>query len=319
MNPLVAAKNMGVKYNVTFRVIDRATGSVSQEVIGHNSATNSMMTGIGHYLMGDGVLNQGHEMLSQFIPRYISLGTMGLLSQDADSDGLPTGIGVTPKRSDESAEAYDVRRFTEYMEQVPGYGADGYDLNQNNGRPYAGLGPMFSGTAAECELISSNFPRVAITYRNILPESQSEIPETIDIVFGAYVSTGALAQFRGNNDYIFITECGMWSCKDYRTGQNNGLLAGYRIVPPNSDNWNMEKPANREILRQNVLRVGKNQVVQVIWKIQIGSADPLGGVADLYRKLVDYMRYLVNRATTGAVTLQADGFISTNVMIGIPE
>ena len=74
MNPLVAAKNMGVQYNVTFRVIDRSTGKVSQEVIGHNSATKSMMIGIGHYLLGDGVLNQGHEMLSQFVPRYISLG-----------------------------------------------------------------------------------------------------------------------------------------------------------------------------------------------------------------------------------------------------
>lgn len=319
MNPIAVAKNMGVRYNVTFRVIDRATNDIVQQVTGHNSATNSLMIGIGHYLMGDGVLNQGHEMLSQFIPRYISLGTMGLLSQGEDEYGLPTGIGVTPKLLDETEEEYEVRRYTDYMETTPGYGADGYDANQNNGRFAFGLGPMFSGDAIKCELISASFPRSPITYRDILPESQSEIPQTIDVVFSGYISTGALAQFRGGNNYVFITECGLWSSKEYRTGQNNGLLAGYRIVPPSGSEWDMTQEANRETLRRNILRVGKNQVVQVIWKIQIGSAEQLGGLAALYREMYEqYMKVLLN-TTAGGVYAIADGYDASNALIGIPD
>lgn len=320
MNPITAAKNMGVKYNVTFRVVDRYTNQVVQEVIGHNSATNSLMMGIGHYLKGDGVLNQGYEMLSQFVPRYISLGTMGLLSQDQDSDGLPTGIGVTSQESGESDEEYEIRRYTEYMNQVPGYGADGYDPNQNNGRAYLGLGPMYSsGAAVKCELITESFPRVEITYRDILPEAQAEIPQTIDVIFSGYISTGALAQFRNGGDHLFITECGLWNRKNYRLGANNGMLAGYRIVPPNSDNWDMEKPENRRILQENILRVGKNQVVQVIWKIQIGSADQLGGLAAIYRELYEqYMKVLIN-TTAGGIYLIADGFDADGGMMWVPE
>ena len=319
MNPLIAAKNMGVKYNVTFRVIDKSTGKVKQQVTGHNSATNSLMVGIGHYLMGDGVLNQGFEMLSQFVPKYLSLGTMGLLSQDSDEDGLPTGIGVTPKLLDETEEEYEVRRYTDYMNTTPGYGADGYDANQNNGRSAFGLGPVFSGAAVKCELISDSFPRVPITYRDILPESQSEIPQTIDVVFSGYISTGALAQFRGDNDYVFITECGLWSGKNYRTGQNNGLLAGYRIIPPSSDEWDMTKESNREILRRNILRVGKNQVVQVIWKIQIGAAEQLGGLQNLYREILEqYMKILVN-TTAGGIFALVDGFEPGTTPIWVPE
>ena len=102
---------MGINYNVTLRAIDRFTHQVTSEITGHNTATNTLVTGIGHYLKGDGVLNQGYEMLSQFIPRYISLGTMGLLNQDEDENGLPTGIGVTPKQAGETDEEFEVRRY----------------------------------------------------------------------------------------------------------------------------------------------------------------------------------------------------------------
>lgn len=313
INYVTIAKNLGVEYNVTFRVIDRATQRVVSEHIGHNQATNSMMTGIAHYLKGDGVLNQGSSILSQFIPRYISLGTMGLLTQEQDENGLPTGIGVTPKREGESDEDFELRRYTEYMQQLPGYGADGYSENQNNGREYFGLGPMFSGSAVKCELISPSFTRSPITYRDILPEAQAELPETLDVVFSAYISTGSLAQFRGNNDYIFISEVGLWSDKTYRTSNENGLLAGYRIIPPNSENYDMSDPANREILRQNILRVGKNQVVQVIWKIQLGSIEQFGGYVNAYRQLVIYVdeiKKLMNNFSFVEIELNGNAFLS---------
>lgn len=387
-----AAKNLRTEHNVSIRVLDSKSGKVISSHIGHNAATNSLLVGIAHYLTGDGVLNQGYHMLNYYIPKYISLGTMGLINQDEDENGLPAGIGV----SEGSEEA----RFVDYLLQVPGYGADGYDPNLNNNREYFGLGPVFAdrdtskivtetiqlgdinldgvvnnadilmfadylagnvnltdkqllaadvnqdgeincsdlalitqcvsgeitlGTVEyrpsiaptiNCELISDSFPRVQISYRDIVPETESEIPQTIDVIFSAMISTGALAQFREpGKDYIFITEAGLWSKKDWESGGDNGLLAGYRIAPPNKHNWVMTaesvsddyaitylkdqgidtptedqiqsiKPEiaqnNRQILKQNIIRVGPNQVVQVIWKIQLGGLEQLGGLSDLY-------------------------------------
>lgn len=387
-----AAKNLRTEHNVSIRVLDSKSGKVISSHIGHNAATNSLLVGIAHYLTGDGVLNQGYHMLNYYIPKYISLGTMGLINQDEDENGLPAGIGV----SEGSEEA----RFVDYLLQVPGYGADGYDPNLNNNREYFGLGPVFVdrdtskivtetiqlgdinldgvvnnadilmfadylagnvkltdkqllaadvnqdgeincsdlalitqcvsgeitlGTVEyrpsiaptiNCELISDSFPRVQISYRDIVPETESEIPQTIDVIFSAMISTGALAQFREpGKDYIFITEAGLWSKKDWESGGDNGLLAGYRIAPPNKQNWAMTaesvsddyaitylkdqgidnptedqiqsiKPEiaqnNRQILKQNIIRVGPNQVVQVIWKIQLGGLEQLGGLSDLY-------------------------------------
>ena len=387
-----AAKNLRTEHNVSIRVLDSKSGKVISSHIGHNAATNSLLVGIAHYLTGDGVLNQGYHMLNYYIPKYISLGTMGLINQDEDENGLPAGIGV----SEGSEEA----RFVDYLLQVPGYGADGYDPNLNNNRDYFGLGPVFAdrdtskivtetiqlgdinldgvvnnadilmfadylagnvkltdkqllaadvnqdgeincsdlalitqcvsgeitlGTVEyrpsiaptiNCELISDSFPRVQISYRDIVPETESEIPQTIDVIFSAMISTGALAQFREpGKDYIFITEAGLWSKKDWESGGDNGLLAGYRIAPPNKQNWAMTaesvsddyaitylkdqgidtptedqiqsiKPEiaqnNRQILKQNIIRVGPNQVVQVIWKIQLGGLEQLGGLSDLY-------------------------------------
>ena len=387
-----AAKNLRTEHNVSIRVLDSTSGKVISSHIGHNAATNSLLVGIAHYLTGDGVLNQGYHMLNYYIPKYISLGTMGLINQDEDENGLPAGIGVS--------EGSEEDRFVDYLLQVPGYGADGYDPNLNNNREYFGLGPVFAdrdtskivtetiqlgdinldgvvnnadilmfadylagnvkltdkqllaadvnqdgeincsdlalitqcvsgeitlGTVEyrpsiaptiNCELISDSFPRVQISYRDIVPETESEIPKTIDVIFSAMISTGALAQFREpGKDYIFITEAGLWSKKDWESGGDNGLLAGYRIAPPNRQNWAMTaesvsddyaitylkdqgidtptedqiqsiKPEiaqnNRQILKQNIIRVGPNQVVQVIWKIQLGGLEQLGGLSDLY-------------------------------------
>lgn len=387
-----AAKNLRTEHNVSIRVLDSKSGKVISSHIGHNAATNSLLVGIAHYLTGDGVLNQGYHMLNYYIPKYISLGTMGLINQDEDENGLPAGIGVS--------EGSEEDRFVDYLLQVPGYGADGYDPNLNNNREYFGLGLVFAdrdtskivtetiqlgdinldgvvnnadilmfadylagnvkltdkqllaadvnqdgeincsdlalitqcvsgeitlGTVEyrpsiaptiNCELISDSFPRVQISYRDIVPETESEIPQTIDVIFSAMISTGALAQFREpGKDYIFITEAGLWSKKDWESGGDNGLLAGYRIAPPNKQNWAMTaesvsddyaitylkdqgidnptedqiqsiKPEiaqnNRQILKQNIIRVGPNQVVQVIWKIQLGGLEQLGGLSDLY-------------------------------------
>lgn len=279
MSNIDIAKSLGFRHNLSFRVYDRATNRLVREYKGHNQGTNSLLTGIGHYLLGDGVLNQGYAMLSRFVPQYISLGTMGLINQDTDEYGLPAGIGVSDtKRPSETDEEYEIRRYQEYMNQMPGYGADGYDRNQNNGRYYLGLGPKYAdkvqttgnADAVKCELISTTFPRTKIVHRDIISEIESELPQTIDVVYSAMISTGALAQFRGENNYIFITEAGLWSDAMW-TEKGSGLLAGYRLAPPNEANWDMTVAENRQLLRENIIRVDVNQVVQVIWKIQIGS------------------------------------------------
>lgn len=313
MNKVTAyAKNLGMKHNVSLRVIDVDTHKIVSEHIGHNAATNGLVTGIGHYLAGDGILNQGWHLLSSYVPKYISLGTMGLVNQDSDEFGLPAGIGIV--------DGEESKRFQDYMLQCPGYGADGYDPNLNNNRKWFGLGPMFKDRDAEavinCELISDTFPRAAISFRDVVPETESEFPQTVDVVFSAMVSTGALAQFREpGKDYVYITEAGLWSRSDWVDGGDNGLLAGYRIAPPNQSNWGMTpesitdevavsylerhcvydpsesqienvKPEvaanNREVLKRQILRVNKNQVVQVIWKIQIGGLEQLTNINYIY-------------------------------------
>ena len=277
MNALDAVKEIPIRHNVSIKVIDSFTGKVVQEHTGHNNATNSMITGVGHYLIGDGVLNQGSAMLSMYVPKYISLGTMGLSSQEEDANGLPAGVGT-----EGTTEA---QKFSNYMKQHPGFGADGYDENDNNDRTAFGLGPAFDdtdrsdyGKTIGCELISASFPRAQISYREVVPAAESELPRNIDIIYSAMISTGALKQFREpGKDYIFITEAGLWADREFEGDSNGGLgmLAGYRIIPPNIVNWNMNVEDNRRVLKENILKVGLNQVVQVIWKIQIGSIDEL--------------------------------------------
>lgn len=453
-NPLDILKRLDVKQNVTIRVIDEPTGKVIQEHVGHNAATNSLLTGIAHYLMGDGVLNQGQDTLSMWVPQYISLGTMGLTSQDSDEEGLPIGLGSTlhaPENATEEEKELNVKlRFQEYVNQAPGFGADGYDANDNNNREWFGLGLPYSdkpdkltqdffdanaeniyplstelltgdksdiqsvtiypdgvvnqdendltvsrvtvsvdnyevilandnqyavkisdmtvtgrlaiiyaidgqGEAVNCELITRDVLRSQITYRSIVPEVQSDIPNTLDVIYAAFVSTGALANYRKEGeDYIYITEAGLWSKPYYNNSGDNGLLAGYRITPaddnatdveiqqtftaeadqttftldqtalaitlvmkngaaiPETDyhldsqtnsavfnnpldagdeiviaykttSWkDMNDPAHRREVQESILRIGKNQVAQVIWKLQLGGLQQLNGLRYIY-------------------------------------
>ena len=286
---LDVAKRLDMRHNVCIRVIDEPTGDVVSEHFGHNAATNTLLNGIGHFLAGEGLMGQG-EILSSWIPQYISLGTMGLYNQEEDEDGLPAGIGNHPGGTEEE-------RFRDYLLTVPGYGSDGYDYNLMNNRAYAGLGPKFSDRAqlesVNCELISDSFPRSKITYRDVVPEYESEYPKTIDVVFSALISTGALAQFREEGKrYIFVTEVGLWSSPTWTESGENGMLAGYRICPPDEDNWDMSDPENRKILKQNIIKIGTNQVAQVIWKIQLGGLEQLGGIDKLYPQ-EGYMKWKV--------------------------
>lgn len=274
MSILETSRSMSVSQNVTFKVIDQLTGKVVQKHVGHNCATNSMLVGIAHYLIGDGVLNQSKDTLNSYIPRYISLGTMGLYDQTEDENGLPSALGYSSDLDDESNCKY-------YMSHRPGYSADGYDNStiKNNDRPYFGLGKPFTlrpddTKSIDCELISDSYPRSAISFRQIIPEYEAEIPKTIDVVFSAMISTGALRQFRQDGcDYIFITEAGLWANRQYQDDGDNGLLAAYRLAPTDESKWDMSQSANRTALKSSILRVGINQVVQVIWKIQLGSYD----------------------------------------------
>ena len=277
MGLIDVSKLLSIQNNVSIRVYDEATHKLVSQHIGHNAATNSLFMGIGQFLMGETILNQG-TILRGYLPQYISLGTMGLINQDQDEEGLPAGIGIV----DDSEE----ERFKAYMRTAPGYGSDGYDLSLMNGRAYPGLGPAFAGrpTAAtvNCELLSTSFPRSKIGFRNIVPENESEMPKTIDIVYSATVSTGALAQFREpGRDYIFITEAGLWSRPDWVDSGTNGMLAGYRIFPPDKENWDMSDEANRRILKQNIIKVKVNQIVQVVWKIQLGAIEQFEDIINM--------------------------------------
>lgn len=276
---LEIAKNLGARDNVCIRVIDEPAGKIVSEHIGHNAATNTLLSGIGQYLMGGSVTGAG-EFLEDWIPQYISLGTLGLGSQEEDEEGLPARLGDL--NSDDEEE-----RFVDYLLKVPGFGSDGYDESLMNDRAYAGLGPIFADRASEssigCELISNTFPRSQITFRQLLSESRSEYPKTIDVVFSAMISTGSLAQFREpGKDYIFISEVGLWSSPVYASEGSNGLLAGYRICPTDSENWDMSVESNRKLLKSSIIKVGVNQIAQVIWKIQLGAIEQLGGIDALY-------------------------------------
>lgn len=285
---LKISKEMSLEHNVQIRVLDKVTGEVVSVHEGHNAATNSMMLGIAKYLTGNGLFNQGWDLLRDYVPQYISLGTMGLLNQEEDEQGLPAGIGVYEGQSEEE-------NFTDYMLTVPSYGADGYDKYSNNGRSYFGLGPEYANRpnkdkTVNCELISTSYPRVKVSYREVVPEAKAELPETVDVVFSAMVSTGALAQFRepGKN-YLFITEAGLWSRPDWVDGGSNGLLAAYRIAPPDNGKWDMSVEENRQLLKQQIIKVNRNQVVQVVWKIQIGAIQQFS--TDLISQKLKWIEY----------------------------
>ena len=369
---------ISISHNVAINVVDERTGTLISHHEGHNAATNSMLVGVGKYLAGDGVFNQGKDMLRNYVPQYISLGTLGLSTQDQDSNGLPTGIGPQG--------GTDAERFTAYMVANPGYGADGYSAQLNNGREVFGLGLpytdyltthtyypgdkcMRNGVEYTCvvttsgnwipdawtsddarqpafqgELITPTFPRAKISFREVVPERYSELPETIDVIYSAMISTGALRQFRfGDNDYIFISEAGLWSRPNWEDNGANGLIAGYRIAPPDRVHWGMSPdtvteealewfrrfdphpPAseaaareyiattNRQLLRRSIIRVGPNQVVQVVWKIQLGSIEQFGGLSEFYQQYYTlYWNYGGQDARNCIYTCSAVRSASTN-------
>ena len=246
---LDAAKHLSIKENVSIQVLDRLTGKVVQEHTGHNQATNSLLFGIAHHLIGDFVpnerhgLNPGFSMLSNYVPRYISLGTMGLINQEQDSYGLPAGIGdnitgsyddpeylrllrefqqaeadladaeealknecpyypatdacascqecstrIETKRQarDNAQTAYtnaldalmsysEEARFVDYMKHTPGYGADGYNLNDNHNRNYPGLGYAYTSydVSAHYKAKTINHEADKVTYKGILYKCKS--------------------------------------------------------------------------------------------------------------------------------------------------
>ena len=58
MNPFSEiGKNFAINHNVSFNVYDAITHKLKRHHEGHNAVTNSMLMGIGHYLLGDGTLN----------------------------------------------------------------------------------------------------------------------------------------------------------------------------------------------------------------------------------------------------------------------
>lgn len=348
------SNNLRIEHNVTLRVLDKSTMKLVREIEGHNSATNTLIEGIGHYLAGAGVLRQGFSRLSKYIPQYISLGTMGLRNQEEDENGLPTGISGHEYIGDVAID------FENYVNERPGYGSDGYSKSYNNDRPYYGLGPAYTSFAPNksykegdivyykgvayvatedmivnpdigvynywnsdlweeadsdlqpsCyELITPSYPRTEIAYRDVVPESEAEIPETIDVIFSAMIPSDHFAQFRDpDKDYIFITEAGLWSARsldgsDVFENSSNHMVAGYRLMPgdvmhqfmnpgtmpdevaieylyqqgnddPSSEEIAQAKidlaQENQELLKAQVLRVERNQVVQAIWKMQLGN------------------------------------------------
>lgn len=160
------------------------------------------------------------------------------------------------------------------------------------------------------ELITPTYPRQEISFRDVVPEYEAEEPKTVDVIFSAMIPTGVFDEFRDlQKDYVFITEAGLWCTQEFdEKNMGQGLVAGYRIVPPEVKNWYMSREdvpeltaityliengyydpfdeipeediiwakgvistQNRLVLQQNVLRVKRDQVVQVIWKIQIGN------------------------------------------------
>lgn len=372
-----------VNHNVTIRVLDKNTGKLICEHTGHNTATNTLIEGVGHYLAGEGVLRQGYSMLSRYIPQYISLGTMGLKDQEESVNHLPTGITGA-----NTAETDPGQRYADYMNERPGYGSDGYSVEYNNERPYMGLGPAWSsfsetrsyyagdvvyykGSAYRAtediivnpeagiynvwqldkfellssanqpycwELITPNYPRQEISFRDVVPEYEAEEPKTVDVVLSAMIPSGVFEEFRDpDKDYVFITEAGLWCTQEFdEKNMGQGLVAGYRIVPPEIKNWYMDKDdvtdtvarnyliehgyydpgdiipeedilwakcviarQNRLVLQENVLRVERDQVVQVIWKIQIGNKiidigdGEVGPIPEEIQEQIDELYHLV--------------------------
>ena len=44
----------------------------------------------------------------------------------------------------------------------------------------------------------------------------------------------------------------------------------------------MSKPENRRKVQESIIRIGKNQVAQIIWKLQLGGLEQLNGLRYIY-------------------------------------
>lgn len=257
--------------NVLLSVIDSRSGNVLRTHAGHNAATNTFIYSCAQRFISDN---------TEWAPRYISLGTMGLLNQQQTDNHTPSGIGTYLDTSDTDV----VARYKHYIDQRPGYGADGYNSSMNNDRQYIGLGPSYTGSAINCELVADvssatlNFvhKRSPIISVRVVPEYESSSSESVDVYLTAMISDSALKTMMGDLDYIFITECGLWSTDkvvsasgDYAPSDSftNGLLAAYRIMPPGITSSDMDNAESRTLLENEILRVEQGQIVQVVWKI----------------------------------------------------
>ena len=68
----------------------------------------------------------------------------------------------------------------------------------------------------------------------------------------------------------------------------------------------MSIPENRNIVKQNILRVGINQIVQVVWKLQLGSIDQLGSYSpepETTSKSDGYAGVMVYSPITNKITI----------------
>ena len=262
---------LGSESNVLLSVIDSTSGNVLRTHVGHNAATNTFIYSCAQRFISDN---------TEWAPRYISLGTMGLLNQQETDNHTPSGIGTYLDTSDTDI----VTRYKHYIEQRPGYGADGYNSSMNNNRQYIGLGPSYTGSAINCELVADvssatlNFvhQRSPIVSVRLVPEYESSASESVDVYLTAMISDSALKNMMGDLDYIFITECGLWSSDKVVSASGdfvpsdsftNGLLAAYRIMPPGITPSDMNNADSRTMLENEILRVEQGQIVQVVWKV----------------------------------------------------
>ena len=66
--PLEIGKSLGTNHNVCIRVIDEPSGRVISQHVGHNAATNTLLTGIAQFLLGGSTTGSG-ELLRNWIPQ----------------------------------------------------------------------------------------------------------------------------------------------------------------------------------------------------------------------------------------------------------
>ena len=69
---------------------------------------------------------------------------------------------------------------------------------------------------------------------------------------------------------------------EYIPASGTTLIMVYRSGDVSGTWKDMTIKANREKVQQSVIRIGVNQVAQIIWKIQLGGLEQLNGLRYLY-------------------------------------